>query len=485
MQQPHKAPRRLADPHRGRLQPPARRHYLRHGKAAALQRQQPSWAAHATPRYIIHRLHALTETGESPLALKANALSAPGAQLPDSGIGIHRAKEREHEGTPRRSGQAPSWNLIYHGLFLAFLVPIIIIALMQVNIVASYGRSGAAPTPDAASHRQTHRPVAGSRPGRRRRQGFKHRRTSFRDSVCTSCPTRGRGRRPKVGDNAVWAPRIKEGLQAISLTSPCTARRDAAQGGGNPSLSTSDEVERAVVACWPSKSTAETSRNLDKARLRNRPAEPGAGAAAAAAQGRPCGTERRLRTKASAGSGAPPYRARPAAAVNPAGEKLYRDHAPASACHGTGRCRRPKFGSKADLGQVHPDRRRRDGQDVAIYTGKGAMPPTGGTAANAPRNHTSGPPWNICSRPPSNLRPPGLGQIPAPGAIAWVGASFMVEGRGKARRRGARCPGPAGLPIKITITMGALARCRRRHAGSGGNRTGDVSIAEMRTTQCG
>jgi len=278
------------------------------------------------------------------------------------------SKEQEHVEEHASLIKTPKQLIVT--IVLAFLVPIIII-LMLVNMVASYGRSGAgsnALTPEAVDKRIA--PVAGfDLVDANAPKVFKTGEQVF-SSVCTSCHTAGVAGAPKVGDNAAWGPRMKEGLEAM-FNIALHGKGAMPPKGGNPSLS-DYEVERAVVFM------ANKSGGNFK--------EPEAPAQPAAAQGQAQAAAPAPAPVAMAAPAPAPAAQAPAAApaptqqaaINPAGEKLYKTTC--FACHGTGVAGAPKFGSKADW-----DKYIQTGLDTMVKTaisGKGAMPPKGG-AANA------------------------------------------------------------------------------------------------------
>lgn len=292
------------------------------------------------------------------------------------------SKEQEHVEEHASLIKTPKQLIVT--VVLAFLVPIIII-LMLVNMVASYGRSGAgsnALTPEAIDKRIA--PVAGfDLVDANAPKVFKTGEQVF-SSVCTSCHTAGVAGAPKVGDNAAWAPRIKEGLDAM-FNIALHGKGAMPPKGGNPSLS-DYEVERAVVF-MANKSggnfkepEAPAQPNGNQAQAQGQPAAPAqpAPATAAAKPAAPAPAPA-AQAQAQAPAGQAPAAA-PAqqAAVNPAGEKLYKTTC--FACHGSGVAGAPKFGSKADW-----DKYIQTGMDAMVKTaisGKGAMPPKGG-AMNA------------------------------------------------------------------------------------------------------
>ena len=64
------------------------------------------------------------------------------------------------------------------------------------------------------------------------------------DSVCQVCHAAGVAGAPKFGDKAAWAPRIKQGLDALH-SSALKGKGAMPPKGGNPSLS-DDDVKAAV-----------------------------------------------------------------------------------------------------------------------------------------------------------------------------------------------------------------------------------------------
>lgn len=165
------------------------------------------------------------------------------------------------------------------------------------------------------------------------------------DAVCMACHATGALNAPKVGDNAAWAPRIKEGLETISADAIKGIRQMPARGG-NPDL-TDTEVVRAVVymanqsgANWKE----PESKPVEVAAAPPAPATPAPAAA-----------------KAASGDAAK-------------GKSVY--DGTCTACHTPGVAGAPKLGDKTAWAP-----RLKTGMD-ALYTsalkGKNAMPPKGG-----------------------------------------------------------------------------------------------------------
>ncbi len=225
-------------------------------------------------------------------------------------------------------------------IVLAFLVPILIIVLLSQFVTNMRGADmgSAAMTSEAVAARL--KPVAGlafaDAPGPAAagpRSG-----EDIYKAVCSACHASGAAGSPKFGDQAKWAPLLKEGQEELVKTAIKGVRAMPARGG-NPGLSDL-EVERAVVYI------ANAAGGKFKEPAAPAP-EKGAGAAPAAG-------------KAD-------------------GKKTY-DTA-CAACHAAGVAGAPKAGDKAAWAP-----RLKTGMN-ALYAnalkGKGAMPAKGGNAALA------------------------------------------------------------------------------------------------------
>jgi len=253
---------------------------------------------------------------------------------------------------------------------LAFLVPIIIILLL-VNVVTSANKVGAGSdtlSPQAVEKRIA--PVAGfqfvdiNAP-----RVFKTGEQVFQ-AVCTACHTSGAAGAPKVGDKAAWAPFIKGGFDAM-LNVALHGKGAMPAKGGNPALS-DFEVARAVVymANQSGGDFPEPEEPKQEPKQAQAPAAPAAAPAAAAAPAPAAQPQQQAQQQPQ--QPAPQQQA----AVNPAGEKLYKSTC--FACHGTGVANAPKFGDKAAWAPYIAT-----GLDTMVQVamkGKGAMPPKGGAA---------------------------------------------------------------------------------------------------------
>jgi len=277
-------------------------------------------------------------------------------------------------------------------IVLSFVIPVIVLILLA-NMVTfgSKGGSGSdAATPEAVSKRLA--PVAGfefvdaTAP-----KVFKTGEQVFQ-AVCTACHTAGVAGAPKVGDNAAWAPLIASGLDEMTKIA-IAGKGGMPPKGGNPSLS-DYEVARAVVFM-----ANKSGGDLKEPAAPEQPAAGGQAAAAPAAPATASATPpaagaaapapaAQRQAQAQPAAGAAPASAAPAAApaaaptqtaaVNPAGEKLYKSAC--MACHAAGIAGAPKFGDKAAWAPYIAT-----GIDTMVQValkGKGAMPPKGG-AMNA------------------------------------------------------------------------------------------------------
>ncbi|QKH35392.1 cytochrome c5 family protein [Achromobacter pestifer] len=259
-------------------------------------------------------------------------------------------------------------------IVLSFVIPIAIIILL-VNMVVSGNKTGAGSdtlSQEAVAKRIA--PVAGFQlVDANAPKVFKTGEQVFA-AVCTACHTAGVAGAPKVGDNAAWAPFITAGYDAM-MNVALHGKGGMPAKGGNPTLS-DYEVARAVVY-MANKSGASLPEPAAPA------AEGDKKEAAAAPAAAPAATPVVAAAPAAAAAPAPAPAApaaapQAAAAVNPAGEKLYKSVC--FACHATGVANAPKFGDKAAW-----DPFIKTGMDAMVKVamqGKPPMPPKGG-AANA------------------------------------------------------------------------------------------------------
>ena len=230
---------------------------------------------------------------------------------------------------------------------LAFLVPVIGIILIVQLVTSGQRADPAAMTPEAVAERI--QPVGhvefggaggGAAGGRSGEEVVK--------TVCATCHQAGVAGAPKIGDKAAWAPRIKQGFQAL-VQSALKGKNAMPPKGGNPSLS-DDEVARAVAF------------------LAN---QAGASFKAPAAKPAP---QQQAAQENSQPAAAKAATAKPAAAD---GKQVF--DSTCTACHSTGVAGAPKLGDKAAWAP-----RIQQGEDALVQSalkGKNAMPPKGGNAS--------------------------------------------------------------------------------------------------------
>jgi cytochrome c5 len=221
---------------------------------------------------------------------------------------------------------------------LAFAVPILLIVMLSqlVSSMRNVDMGSSAMTPDAVAKRL--KPVADiafAETGPSAAAGPRSGEDVYK-TVCSACHASGAAGAPKLGDEAQWQARLKQGEKAL-LASALKGKGAMPPKGGGADLSDL-EVERAVVYM----------ANKAGAKF-NEPAAPAPEKAAAAAP----------------------------AAAKADGKKIY--DTTCVACHAAGVAGAPKAGDKAAWAP-----RLKTGMN-ALYAnalkGKGAMPPKGGNAA--------------------------------------------------------------------------------------------------------
>jgi len=179
---------------------------------------------------------------------------------------------------------------------------------------------------------------------------------------CTTCHTAGLVGAPKVGDAGAWAPRIKTGFDALVHSALAGKGQMGPQGGGD---FTDIEVARAVVFM-----ANKGGATFDE------PKAPPAGATAAAAPATPAAPAP-APAPATTVAAATPAPA-PATAKADAVPALYTQLC--QTCHAAGVAGAPKLGDKAAWAP-----RIAEGMDkimAIVISGKGAMPPKGGSTAS-------------------------------------------------------------------------------------------------------
>ena len=185
---------------------------------------------------------------------------------------------------------------------------------------------------------------------------------------CMACHGSGAAGAPKFQDTAAWAPRIKTGLDALVHSSLAGKGAMAPQGGGD-----FDDVEIARgVVYMANAAGAQFAVPERKAAA----ADAGAAAPVAAAAA-PAAVAAAPAAAAPAAAAAPEPVPAPAASAAADGKGLY-DKA-CFACHAAGVAGAPKFGDKAAWAPFVAQ--GMDAMLKIVISGKGAMPPRGGTTA--------------------------------------------------------------------------------------------------------
>ena len=188
-------------------------------------------------------------------------------------------------------------------------------------------------------------------------------------AVCAACHDSGAAGAPKLGDNAAWGARLKQGYDTL-VKHAIEGIRAMPAKGGNPDLDNL-EVERAVVYL-ANKSGASFKE----------PAAPAPAASAAAADTATAAAPAATPAAAAAPAAAPAApAAAPAVASADTGKTLY--NSACVACHGAGIAGAPKVGDKAAwaarIGQGNATLYE---HAIKGFQGKaGVMPPKGGSTA--------------------------------------------------------------------------------------------------------
>ncbi|HYL91139.1 MAG TPA: c-type cytochrome [Burkholderiales bacterium] len=224
----------------------------------------------------------------------------------------------------------------------AFLVPIIGIILVVQLVISERTADPNAMTPEAVAARiqpvgrVEFGPASGGGGGAAGQSG-----EQVVKSVCSTCHQAGVAGAPKIGDQAAWGPRIKQGMPAL-VQSALKGKGAMPPKGGNASLS-DDDVARAVAFL-----ANQAGANFKEPAVKAPAQKPQAQAAAAPASG---------------------------GAAD--GKKVF--DTTCTACHTAGVAGAPKLGDKAAWAP-----RIKQGMDALMQSalkGKGAMPPKGGNAS--------------------------------------------------------------------------------------------------------
>ena len=180
--------------------------------------------------------------------------------------------------------------------------------------------------------------------------------------LCISCHgAPGIASAPKMGDNAAWAPLIKEGLDSLTKDAVKGTTKGMPPKGGNPDLD-DHEIALAIVYMANASGGKFTAPAAPAPVTKKDDAKAAEAPAAAAVVIPPP-------VVAAAASAAP--------AAGGSGKALY-DQA-CAVCHVAGVANAPKFGDKAAWATRLST--GVDGLTQTVIKGKGAMPPKGGATA--------------------------------------------------------------------------------------------------------
>ncbi|PWB16956.1 MULTISPECIES: c-type cytochrome [Comamonas] len=281
-------------------------------------------------------------------------------------------QEEAHTG-PVKSPKQFLWTVIF-----AFVIPVFAI-IGLVTFVTSANKSG----PGAADN-------AGSIESRLQKVGSVEIRDANRplksgqevyQAQCATCHATGAAGAPKFEDAAAWAPRIKTGLEALLHSALAGKGAMAPQGGGDFE---DTEIARGVVYMAnaagakfdepqrPASASADAAGSATPATAAA--AAPAATSAPAAAASEP-----------AAAVAAAPAAAAPTANAAANGKALY-DKA-CFVCHAAGVAGAPKFGDKAAWAPYIAQ--GIDSMVKIAISGKGAMPPRGGSSASDEEIHAA------------------------------------------------------------------------------------------------
>jgi len=253
---------------------------------------------------------------------------------------------------------------------LAFLVPVVIIVMLSQLVFTATKTNVDQPAFTDEAVRARLQPVAhvnlditggagaGQKAPRTGEEVYK--------AVCGACHASGAAGAPKLGDNAAWAPRLKEGYDHL-VESVIKGKGAMPARGGGADLS-DYEIARAVAY------VANNSGGNMKEPPAPADAKPAAAAAPAAATAP--ATAPAVAVAAAATPSPAPAPAPVADADAGKGKALY-DQA-CMACHATGAAGAPKMGDKgAWAGRLGAGM---DALYASAIKGKGAMPAKGGRA---------------------------------------------------------------------------------------------------------
>lgn len=287
----------------------------------------------------------------------------------------------EHEATV---GPIKNPKQLLITVLASFVIPIFII-IGLVKFVTSADKPAAGATDMNAAIAARIHPVGmveirdANRPLKTGEEVFK--------AQCTNCHSAGVAGAPKFGDKTAWAPRIKQGYEALLNSALHGKNAMPPQGGGDFE---DVEIGRAVV--YMANAGGADFPVPDRPAAAASTTDAGAAAAAPAAMATaPAPAAQVVATTAPPSAPPAPTAMAPAPAAapvvataagggtpNPAGEALYKSVC--FACHASGVAGAPKFGDKAAWAP-----RIATGMDAlynAALHGLNAMPPKGGSSAS-------------------------------------------------------------------------------------------------------
>lgn len=283
-------------------------------------------------------------------------------------------QEEAHTG-PVKSPKQFLWTVIF-----AFVIPVFAI-IGLVTFVTSANKSGPGAADNAGSIESRLQKV-GSVEIRDANRPLKSGQEVFQ-AQCAACHATGAAGAPKFEDAAAWAPRIKTGLEALVHSAIAGKGAMAPQGGGDFE---DTEIARGVVYMAnaagakfdePQRPAAAASADAGSAAA----AAPAVAAPAAATAAPAAAPAEPAAAVAAAPAAAPSASA--SAAVN--GKALY-DKA-CFVCHAAGVAGAPKFGDKAAWAPYIAQ--GIDSMVKIAISGKGAMPPRGGSSASDEEIHAA------------------------------------------------------------------------------------------------
>ncbi|MEG0976585.1 MAG: c-type cytochrome [Comamonas sp.] len=266
--------------------------------------------------------------------------------------------EEEHTG-PVKTPKQLLWTVIF-----SFVVPVFAIIGLVMYVTAANKPGAGAADESAQVAARLHK--VGTVEIRDANRPLKSGEEVYK-AQCAACHATGAAGAPKFEDAAAWAPRIKTGLDALVHSSIAGKGAMAPQGGGDFD---DTEIARGVVFMAnaagakfpvpdrPAAGTADTST-----------AAPAPAAVASVATTTPA---------AAAEAPVPVTQATPAATAAANGKGLY-DKA-CFVCHAAGVAGAPKFGDKAAWAPYIAQ--GLDNMVKIAISGKGAMPPKGGSSAS-------------------------------------------------------------------------------------------------------